>query len=79
MSECKLNHSFEDIKRKFETQSAFLPSEINRALFDYLNEYLPQEVINELFHLLKKYDLSSNEEREQRNRKIMKIMTELNE
>ncbi|MDP4170608.1 MAG: hypothetical protein Q8906_08355 [Bacillota bacterium] len=79
MSECKLNHSFEDIKRKFETQCAFLPSEINRAFFDYLNEYLPQEVLNELFHLLKKYDLSSNEEREQRNRKIMKIMTELNE
>ncbi|MGC5328407.1 hypothetical protein [Brevibacillus sp. SYSU BS000544] len=70
MSECKLDHSTEDVIKKLEEQSSFLPQDLYAALQAYLQNEREQQTLNEIFHLLKKYDLSSAEEREQRNQKL---------
>lgn len=33
-----------------------------------------QDILNDVFHLLKKYDLSSEEEREQRNKRLYMVL-----
>ncbi len=67
---CNIDHSMDDVKKKLEFQSAFLPEGLYRSSDNFLKEYPTQEELNELFHLLKKYDLASEEERAERNRKI---------
>lgn len=75
MSECKLDHSQEDVQAKLESQQDFLPGTLAQAIADYLNEARPQQSLNDLFHLLKKYDLVSQEEQEQRNAELTKLVT----
>lgn len=74
MGTCNIDHSLEDVKNKFLAQSSFLPNEI-KALFEsfFIKEH-SQEVLNEVFHLLKKYDLSSDEEQNDRNTKLTALL-----
>ncbi|CAH0285934.1 hypothetical protein SRABI96_04114 [Peribacillus sp. Bi96] len=74
MGTCNLNHSQQDVRLKFESQKAFLPTELGQSINLFLENEHSQEMLNELFHLLKKYDLSSKEEQESRNEKLNQIM-----
>ncbi|MFX3622677.1 MAG: hypothetical protein ACE3JP_01205 [Ectobacillus sp.] len=70
MGKCNIDHSHEDVVKKLESQQSFLPEALAKQLYQFLESELPQQTLNELFHLLKKYDLSSVEERKERNRKM---------
>lgn len=70
MGECKIDHSQEDVMKKLESQQDYLPELLSKDLTLFLMSEPSQETLNELFHLLKKYDLASNEEQEQRNQKL---------
>jgi hypothetical protein len=74
MGVCNLNHSKQDVRLKFESQKAFLPTQLSQTLDRYLEKGKSQETLNELFHLLKKYDLSTQEEQESRNEKLKRII-----
>ncbi|WP_409270161.1 hypothetical protein V1499_12015 [Neobacillus sp. SCS-31] len=74
MGKCNLDHSLEDVKKKYETQKGFLPSTIYDAFEARLMETPDQMTLNELFHLLKKYDLASVEERATRNVELERIL-----
>lgn len=74
MGTCNLNHSQQDVRMKFESQKAFLPTALSQTLDRYLEKANSQETLNELFHLLKKYDLSTQEEQESRNEKLKQII-----
>jgi hypothetical protein len=67
LSECKLNHSQEDVKNKFESQAEFLPNELQSLFQLFFEKEQTQANLNEAFHLLKKYDLASDEEKNTRN------------
>ena len=79
MSECKINHSTEDVRKKFETQMEFLPSNIKEAFPTFLESGQNQESLNLAFHLLKKYDLSTNEEKGRRNIDLGKLVSKNSE
>ncbi|WP_316571244.1 hypothetical protein [Neobacillus sp. YIM B06451] len=74
MGKCNLDHSLEDVKKKYETQKGFLPSTIYDAFEAKFMEAPDQMTLNELFHLLKKYDLASAEERAVRNVELERIL-----
>lgn len=70
MSKCNIDHSREDVVGKLESQVKFLPASLADGLGQFLQSEQPQETLNEVFHLLKKYDLASEEEKEERDRKL---------
>jgi hypothetical protein len=74
MSECKLNHSIEDVKNKYESQVSFLPEEIKSLFEHFITKEHTQDLLNEVFHLLKKYDLASVEERNARNNRLLLVL-----
>jgi hypothetical protein len=74
MSECKLNHSHEDVKNKYESQAAFLPEDMRPLFTPFFEKDHTQELLNEVFHLLKKYDLLSEEEQSARNNRLYLIL-----
>ncbi|MFC7393442.1 hypothetical protein [Scopulibacillus cellulosilyticus] len=74
MSKCNIDHSFEDVRNKFLSQSSFLPDEINSLFKSFFTKEQSQEVLNEIFHLLKKYDLAAEGEQNDRNEKIAAIL-----
>ena len=74
MSECKLNHSHEDVKNKFESQAEFLPLDLKEKFTLFFQKEHSQELLNEIFHLLKKYDLASDEEKEERYKRLSLIL-----
>ncbi|MFJ7748170.1 hypothetical protein [Peribacillus sp. NPDC097295] len=74
MGACNLNHSRQDVRMKLESQQEFLPKPLSEALKGLLEEEQKQETLNEIFHLLKKYDLSSEEEQEVRNQKLNQLL-----
>lgn len=74
MSECKLNHSIEDVKNKFESQVSFLPAEVKPLFEHFITKEHTQDLLNEVFHLLKKYDLASKEERNARNNRLLLVL-----
>jgi hypothetical protein len=74
MSTCNLDHSHEDVIQKLESQQGFLPELIYHDLHRYLKQEHTQHTLNELFHLLKKYDLASKEEQEERNGKLIQLI-----
>jgi hypothetical protein len=71
VSSCNLDHSLDDVKKKLVDQSPFLIPAIAEKCSQYLTVTQSQNDLNELFHLLKKYDLASDEEREIRNQKLV--------
>ncbi|MCI2253622.1 hypothetical protein RG959_03885 [Domibacillus sp. 8LH] len=74
MSECSIDHSHADVIKKVESQKTFLPSDLYESLYNYLQEERTQDLLNDLFHLLKKYDLVSEEERDVRNKRLALIV-----
>ncbi|MFD5260618.1 hypothetical protein ACFWJC_07350 [Bacillus wiedmannii] len=71
---CNIDHSMEDVMNKLESQKSFLPKEIFTGLKGFLRRNHSQEILNDVFHLLKKYDLISEEEREMRNTQLLLII-----
>lgn len=74
MSECKLDHSQEDVRSKYQSQEAFLPADMKSLFEQFLTKEHTQDLLNEVFHLLKKYDLASEEEKNQRNNQLFLIL-----
>ncbi|MGM0876583.1 MAG: hypothetical protein ACQEWV_17940 [Bacillota bacterium] len=70
MSSCNLDHSLDDVKKKLADQRPFLLPDLTEKCSQYLTAAQSQNDLNELFHLLKKYDLASDEEKEIRNQKL---------
>ncbi|MFC4799968.1 hypothetical protein ACFPA1_11495 [Neobacillus sp. GCM10023253] len=77
MSECKLDHSHDDVKKKYESQAAFLPEEMNPLFEQFFEKEHTQEILNEVFHLLKKYDLASEEEKSERTNRLNMVLRNL--
>ncbi|WP_318615596.1 hypothetical protein [Sporosarcina sp. YIM B06819] len=74
MSKCTVDHSLEDVRNKLGEQSLFLPRDLHELYQLFLDEQLDQVTLNMIFHLLKKYDLASEEVREQRNAELRKLV-----
>lgn len=77
MSECKLDHSHEDVKNKFESQSEYLPAELKPLFEQFFAQEHTQDLLNEVFHLLKKYDLATEEEKTARNKRLNMVLTNI--
>jgi hypothetical protein len=77
MGTCNLDHSHEDVIQKLESQQGFLPELIYHNLQQFLKSGHTQSTLNELFHLLKKYDLASKEEQEERNGNFIQLINEM--
>lgn len=67
MSTCNIDHSKADVVKKLQSQESFLPKELYNKAALFLEQEHTQLTLNELFHLLKKYDLATNEEQQKRN------------
>jgi citrate synthase len=74
MSECKLNHSQEDVRNKYESQEEFLPEDMNPLFEQFFANEHTQDLLNEVFHLLKKYDLATEEDRTERNNRLYLVL-----
>lgn len=74
MSSCNIDHSIADVEQKLADQKAFLPENLHDGAAKLLEQRPDQETLNELFHLLKKYDLASEEERAERNEKLTHLL-----
>ncbi|MEH7118552.1 hypothetical protein V7128_14175 [Neobacillus vireti] len=74
MSECKLNHTQEEVKNKYESQTHFLPDEMNDLFHQFFAKEHTQELLNEVFHLLKKYDLAPSDEKNERNNRLYMVL-----
>ena len=67
MSTCNIDHSKADVSKKLQSQESFLPKELYNEAALFLEREHTQLTLNELFHLLKKYDLATEEEQQKRN------------
>jgi len=76
LGKCNIDHSLEDVLKKYETQKDFLPSNIRERFLARLGSSRDQETLNNVFHLLKKYDLATEEERAARNSELESILLE---
>lgn len=74
MSECKLDHSQEDVRNKYDSQAAFLPEDMKPFFEQFLAKDHTQDLLNEVFHLLKKYDLATEEEKSERNNRLFLVL-----
>lgn len=74
MSECKLDHSHNDVRKKYEQQKAYLPNDLVPLFEAFFKEEHAQDLLNEVFHLLKKYDLSTEDEKENRNNRLYLVL-----
>lgn len=74
MSECKIDHTPEDVKKKFESQIEFLPADMKPLFETFFSGEHSQDILNDVFHLLKKYDLVSKDEQEARNQRLYLVL-----
>lgn len=74
MGKCTIDHTLEDVKQKLVDQSSFMPDDLVARVSESLTEEADQEFLNEVFHLLKKYDLADENEREERNEKLYNLL-----
>lgn len=74
MSQCNLDHTLDDVRKKYEAQRPFLPKETEAQFQKFFQTEHSQELLNEVFHLLKKYDLAEEEEQEHRLRQLLLII-----
>lgn len=74
MSTCNIDHSLEDVIKKLDSQKNFLPSSLYEATEAFLDTNRDQETLNEVFHVLKKYDLASEDEQSERNKKLSDLL-----
>lgn len=70
MGACNINHSLTDVQEKLDSQKPYLPEHLIAGLHESLTVNQSQETINEIFHLLKKYDLATEEKQKERNEKL---------
>ncbi len=70
MGNCNLDHSQQDVLNKLTEQESFLPVNSVKVLTTFIQDQPTQEQLNTLFHLLKKYDLASEIEQIERNKKL---------
>jgi citrate synthase len=77
MGECKIDHTHEDVKKKYESQKEFLPAEMGTLFDEFFKKEHTQDILNEVFHLLKKYDLATEEEKSERNNRIYLVLKNL--
>lgn len=75
MSSCNIDHPIVDVEKKLADQKSFLPESLYNGSLQLLEQRPDQETLNELFHLLKKYDLASEEEQMQRNEGLKQIIS----
>ncbi|BAU27229.1 hypothetical protein DFP93_11381 [Aneurinibacillus soli] len=71
---CNLDHTIEDVQKKYEAIKPHLPENSTAALALYLAQSRTQEELNEVFHLLKKYDLADVEEQARRNAEFARLL-----
>ncbi|MYL64534.1 50S ribosomal protein L7ae [Bacillus hwajinpoensis] len=74
MGKCTIDHSYEDVKTKLDNQSPYMPDALVQEAYGFLQQTIIQETLNELFHLLKKYDLASEQDRRNRDAELRKLM-----
>ncbi|MBY0120564.1 group-specific protein [Bacillus sp. S/N-304-OC-R1] len=74
MSECKLDHSHDDVRQKYEQQEDYLPKDMVPLFESFFGKEHTQELLNDVFHLLKKYDLSTEDEKEKRNNRLYLVL-----
>jgi hypothetical protein len=74
MGKCTIDHTLEDVKQKLVDQSSFMPDDLAAKVSESLTQEADQEFLNEVFHLLKKYDLADEKEREERNKKLSDLL-----
>jgi hypothetical protein len=74
LSECKLDHSQEDVNSKYESLAAFLPEDMRLLFNQFFAKEHTQDILNEVFHLLKKYDLATEEEQANRNNRLYLVL-----
>lgn len=74
MDPSTVNHSIEDVSRRLERQSQFMPAHLYFQFEELLNWPLDQEIVNQLYVLLKKYDALTDGEREERNANIQLLI-----
>jgi citrate synthase len=77
MSECKLDHTHEDVQKKYESQKEFLPQEMVPLFEEFFAKEHTQDILNEVFHLLKKYDLASEDEKSERTSRLYLVLRNL--
>lgn len=75
MGACNINHSSQDVFIKLQSQRAFMPESLFDRVTNFLQGAPVQDVLNALFHLLKKYDLVSSEEQENRNKSMIRLLS----
>jgi hypothetical protein len=75
MGTCNLNHSKKDVQSKLDFQRNYLPERITNELYLFLETDCSQEILNEIFHLLKKYDLLTNDEQDLRNERLSDLLS----
>jgi hypothetical protein len=71
---CNIDHTNADTAKKLESQKTYLPKELYEGSEKLLAGNPDQETLNELFHLLKKYDLASESEKEERNNQLRRLV-----
>ncbi|WP_026582359.1 hypothetical protein [Bacillus sp. J33] len=74
MSKCKLDHSLEDVQKKYEQQEQFLPDDMKRLFQTFFQKEHAQDLLNEVFHLLKKFDLASDKEKSERLNRLSLVL-----
>ncbi|MBM7572650.1 group-specific protein [Aquibacillus albus] len=74
MGECNIDHPLEDVTQKLESQKNHLPDSLYKKGHMLLQANPTQDVLNVLFHLLKKYDLLTAEEQQERNEKLSLLL-----
>lgn len=74
MNSCKLDHSNEDVQKKLTEQKPYLLEEMYSKCLRFLTQSPTQQQLNELFHLLKKYDLATDNEKSERNQKLDQLL-----
>lgn len=78
MGKCTIDHSKEDVVKKYEENSSLFCFKFNDYFLNYMDQDLTQEQLNDLFHLFKKIDLLSEEELKSR-KQLIKIQIGLEE
>ncbi len=76
MSNCPIDHTLEDVQKKLAEQQPFLPTALHEKCQQFLKEDRDQDTLNEVFHLLKKYDLASEEVKKERNAAFEQLFNE---
>jgi hypothetical protein len=74
VSQCNIDHSVEDVQKKYHAQQDLIPADLIELFTDFFTKTHTQERLNEVFHLLKKYDLSTEEEKLSRNEKLLVVL-----